>query len=132
MSGNKSFWALLLVVIVVMLVWLIKMPNSPGRLDAFATCLGESGAIFYGTFWCPHCANQKTLFGASAKLLPYVECSTPDGRSQLSVCTDAGVTGYPTWDFVTGTTTVRESGEVSLERLSELSNCPLPDISSAQ
>ena len=99
------------------------MASKTGKLDSFATCLADSGATFYGAFWCPHCQNQKALFGSSAKLLPYVECSTPDGRNQLSICTDAGVTGYPTWEFANGD---REGGEVSLERLSELTNCPLP------
>ena len=126
MNKNITFWILVLIVLVAVTFWLNKTPNEPGRLDVFASCLAQSGAKFYGAFWCPHCANQKALFGSSAKLLPYVECSTPDGRSRLQVCTDAGVTGYPTWDFITGTTTMRESGEVSLERLSELSNCPLP------
>jgi len=63
------------------------------------------------------------MFGASAKLLPYIECSTPDGRGQLPLCTDAGVTGYPTWLFADGT---KESGEVSLEKLSEKTSCELP------
>jgi hypothetical protein len=66
------------------------------------------------------------MFGASAKLLPYIECSTPDGNGQLPICIDVGVNGYPTWDFITGTTTLRETGELSFERLSELTACPLP------
>ena len=107
-----------------LVVWLIKTPGKSGKLDTFASCIKDSGALFYGAFWCPHCQNQKAMFGSSAKLLPYVECSTPDGKSQLPLCTDAGVTGYPTWLFVDGT---RESGEVSLEKLSEKTNCPLPE-----
>ena len=110
------------VLLILGIVWLVKAPSRPGRLDSFASCLKDSGTIFYGAFWCPHCQNQKALFGSSAKLLPYVECSTPDGRNQLQICTDAGVSGYPTWVFPDGT---RDSGEVTLERLSEATNCPL-------
>jgi thiol-disulfide isomerase/thioredoxin len=119
----KTFWALILVLFIGFVAWLIMAPAKPGKLDAFATCIKDSGATFYGAFWCPHCQNQKALFGSSAKLLPYVECSTPDGRSQLPICIDAGVADYPTWKF--GTSTV-ETGEVPLERLSKLTNCPLP------
>lgn len=123
MQKKKWVWLLVLVLVIGGIVWLIRTPSKPGKLDTFATCIKDSGAIFYGAFWCPHCQNQKAMFGTSAKLLPYVECSTPDGRGQLPICTDAGVTGYPTWKFANGT---RESGEVSLERLSEKTSCPLP------
>ncbi|OHA90487.1 MAG: hypothetical protein A2832_02240, partial [Candidatus Zambryskibacteria bacterium RIFCSPHIGHO2_01_FULL_44_22b] len=104
--------------------WLAKMPAKPGKLDTFANCIKDSDAIFYGAFWCSHCQNQKAMFGSSSKLLPYIECSTPDGKNQLPVCKEAGVTGYPTWTFANGT---REGGEVSLQRLSELTSCPLPE-----
>jgi hypothetical protein len=119
----KTTWLIIVVLFIAFTAWLIMTPGKPGRLDAFATCIKDSGATFYGAFWCPHCQNQKALFGSSAKLLPYVECSTPDGRGQLQVCIDAGVANYPTWKFGTSTT---ELGEVSLERLSELTNCPIP------
>lgn len=104
-------------------VWLVRTPGRPGKLDGFATCIKDSGALFYGAFWCPHCQNQKAMFGSSAKLLPYIECSTPDGNSQIQSCTDAGVTGYPTWKFPDGTV---KTGEVSLADLATLTNCPLP------
>ena len=97
--------------------------SQPGKLDTFAQCLGEKGATFYGAFWCPHCQNQKALFGNSAKLLPYIECSTSDGKQQLQICTDAGITGYPTWEFANGE---RLSGEVALKVLSEKTGCELP------
>lgn len=104
-------------------VLLVKQSNTPGKYDQFASCLGEKGAKFYGAFWCPHCRNQKSLFGKSADKLPYVECSTPDGNSQLEVCTKAGIESYPTWTFNDGT---KETGELSLERLSEKTQCILP------
>jgi hypothetical protein len=122
--NKKAVSILVILAFAAFVFWLVKTPGRPGRLDSFATCIKDSGAQFYGAFWCPHCQNQKAMFGSSAKLLPYIECSTPDGKSQLPVCTDAGVTGYPTWKFPGGQV---ESGEVSLERLSELTSCPLPE-----
>lgn len=123
--NKTAIWILILVLFAGFVFWLIRTPGKPGKLDTFATCIAESGAKFYGAFWCPHCQNQKSMFGSSAKYLPYVECSTPDSKGQLKVCSDAGVTGYPTWHF--GTSTV-ETGEVPLERLSELTSCPLPTV----
>jgi hypothetical protein len=116
-------WILALAVVVGGVVWLIKTPGRPGKLDAFATCLKDSGTVFYGAFWCPHCAAQKALFGSSVKYLPYVECSTPDGQSQNAVCNAAGITGYPTWRFPDNSTT---TGEQELAVLAEKTNCPLP------
>lgn len=121
---NKTAWLISSVLFIGLVIWLIMAPAKAGKLDAFATCIKDSGATFYGAYWCPHCRNQKALFGSSAKLLPYVECSTPDGQGQLPVCNDAGVKGYPTWKFPDGKV---ENGEVSLARLSELTNCPLPE-----
>ena len=71
----------------------------PGKYDSFATCLKDKGAVFYGAFWCPHCNNEKALFGSSKDLVPYVECSTPDGKGQTQICADEKVESYPTWMF---------------------------------
>lgn len=101
------------------------IPKS-GEYDTFAQCLKDSGTVFYGAFWCPHCQNQKKMFGSSAKLLPYVECSTPDGQNKTQICIDKGIEGYPTWVFPDGS---RLSGEVSLSTLAEKSSCILPDSS---
>ncbi len=100
-----------------------KNANTPGKLDGFAQCLKDKGALFYGAYWCPHCQAQKRLFGKSVKKLPYVECSTPDGQGQLQVCKDNKIDGYPTWIFADGT---RQSGEVSLDDLAAKSSCELP------
>lgn len=96
---------------------------GPGKYDAFASCIAGSGTTFYGAFWCPHCAAQKDLFGSSADLLPYVECSLPDKTGQTQVCIDAKVQSYPTWQFPDGS---RLSGEVSLKGLAEKTGCELP------
>lgn len=95
-----------------------------GKYDVFAQCLKDQGAIFYGAFWCPHCQAQKKMFGSSAKLLPYVECSTLDGKSQVPACTEKNISGYPTWEFADGS---RLSGEVPLSQLAEKTGCVLPE-----
>ena len=121
---TKLIWVIVLVALVGLLVFLINKPVGPGKYDELASCINESGAKYYGAFWCPNCQNQEALFGASKRLLPYIECSTPDGRDQLPVCRDAGIEGYPTWEFADGS---RLSGTLDLETLSSLTNCPLPE-----
>ncbi|PIR84133.1 hypothetical protein COU18_01030 [Candidatus Kaiserbacteria bacterium CG10_big_fil_rev_8_21_14_0_10_51_14] len=118
------FWLVILALIVAGFGSSMFVKAQPGRLDTFTQCLKDNGAVFYGAFWCPHCQATKAMFGNSAKLLPYVECSTPDGQGQLQICKDKGVTNYPYWTFV-GTTTVL-TGERTLQELSEMSGCPLP------
>lgn len=127
MAKNISIIFVVLI-LVLGLSYFLKKPAGPSKHDAFASCLKDKGAIFYGAFWCPHCREQKTMFGNSAKLLPYVECSTADGRSQLSICKDKGIESYPTWDFQNGTSTERVLGTVDLETLSKKTGCLLPDL----
>lgn len=97
--------------------------TAPGKYDEFATCLKDKGATFYGAFWCPHCQATKKLFGTSQKLLPYVECSTPDGNAQTQICIDKGVKSYPTWEFADLS---RLTGEIPFEQLAEKTSCVLP------
>ena len=72
-------------------------PEDP-MTRALAEHLTEEGVLFYGASWCPHCQEQKRLFGASASRLPYIECS-PAGPNapQAPSCNIAGVQTYPTW-----------------------------------
>ena len=92
--------------------------------DNFTTCLKEKGAVMYGAFWCSHCQAQKKLFGTSEKLLPYVECSTADGKAQTQVCQDKNIEGYPTWIFADG---FRQASEMSFNDLSTKTSCALPN-----
>jgi thiol-disulfide isomerase/thioredoxin len=98
--------------------------SAPGKYDSFAQCIKDSGAIFYGAFWCPHCQAQKAEFGSSAHLLPYVECSTPDGQSQNALCNSKGISEYPTWQFPNSTTTT--PGVLELSDLAQRTGCTLP------
>ncbi len=115
--------ALILILAVSAILQSQKEPDGPGELDTFATCLKDAGATFYGAFWCPHCQSQKKLFGKSAKLLPYVECSTADAKGQTQVCIDKDVKSYPTWEFKDGS---RLNGEIPLAQLAEKTSCVLP------
>ena len=93
------------------------------KYDSFATCLKDKGAVFYGAFWCTHCQAQKKLFGASQRLLPYVECSLANAQGQTKECVDKGIKSYPTWEFADGS---RLTGQVPLATLAEKTSCVLP------
>jgi glutaredoxin len=118
-----------IVAIVVILGGIVALNWNSGQstygvdLTSVAQCIKDKGATFYGAFWCPHCQATKKMFGAASKHLPYVECSTPDGKSQTAFCTEKGVKQYPTWVFADGTTL---TGERSVEELAQKAGCPLP------
>ena len=120
---NKIFLGALAAIAAVVIGFLIWSDSQPGQYDALANCLKDKGVKFYGAFWCPHCQAQKKMFGSSAKLLPYVECSTLDGKAQTQACIDKNVSSYPTWEFADGS---RLTGEVPLEQLAEKTSCALP------
>ncbi len=86
---------------------------------ALAQYLSDSGAEMYGAYWCPHCHDQKQLFGKEAVAqMPYVECA-PDGlNSQTEVCQAIPeIKGFPTWEvngqFLEGTQTLETLAAVS-------------------
>ncbi len=129
MNNNAKIFLIVIGVLILGTIFTVlirgggQASTTPGKYDEFATCLKDKGAVFYGAFWCPHCQAQKKMFGSSAKLLPYVECSTVDGNGQTQICIDKGVKSYPTWEFLNGE---RLNGEIPLEQLAEKTSCVLP------
>ena len=120
---KKSYIVLSIIVLVVIVIGVLiyNSTTTPGQYDNFAKCLTEKGVKFYGAFWCPHCADQKKLFGKSIKYVDYIECSTPDRSGQTPLCIQEKIEGYPTWEF-NGT---KASGVFSLQELGSKSGCQL-------
>ena len=90
--------------------------SSPAEIE-LAKHLKQIGAKMYGAYWCPHCHDQKELFGKeAAAIYPYVECA-PDGvNPKAAVCQEIAPKiekqtgrsfGFPTWEvngqYLTGT-----------------------------
>lgn len=121
-NQSMVWWIVGVVALAVVIGLAVYKKNMPGKYDTFASCIKDSGAIFYGAFWCPHCQAQKALFGNSAKLLPYTECSTPS-KAQTQACTDAGIQSYPTWKFPDGSVV---TGEQTFAQLAEKTKCEAP------
>lgn len=104
----------------------VKDKSSEEQI-ALAKHLKEVGAIMYGAYWCPHCYDQKKLFGVEALAdMPYIECD-PKGKSgQPEVCQAKlkeaeqqlkKQAGFPTWEingkFYSGAHSLQDLAEFS-------------------
>ena len=93
--------------------------NSTKQAIQLANHLTEKGAVMYNAYWCPHCHDQKEMFGKeAASKLSLVECAEDGLNSQSDLCKSKGITGFPSWE-INGEI---ESGVKSLKELAELSN----------
>jgi uncharacterized membrane protein len=98
--------------------WEIKSKSGDAEIQ-LAEHLTKTGAKMYGSYWCPHCYEQKQLFGKPAwEKVTYIECA-PDAinNPQPKVCEQAGIKGFPTWS-IDGKT---DAGAKKLAKLAELS-----------
>ena len=79
--------------------FIFAMPSgvAGGSELALARHLRATGAVMYGAYWCPHCQEQKALFGDAARELPYVECDPSGVNGRPDLCEKAGVKAFPTW-----------------------------------
>ena len=95
----------------------VTTASTPATI-ALADHLTATGAVMYSAYWCPHCHDQKQLFGkeASAKL-KIIECA-PDGQNnQAALCASKNIQGFPTWE-INGQL---DSGQKTLAQLAALS-----------
>jgi hypothetical protein len=96
-------------------------PASDLDLDVLAACIADSGARFYGAYWCPYCIKQSQYFGEHAERLPYVECyDGPKADGKNKVCEEAEIRGLPTWTFADGSRTI---GALRPEELATVTGC---------
>lgn len=97
----------------------VTTTSGPAQL-ALARHLREIGAKEYGAYWCPHCHDQKMLFGKEAgAIIDYVECDPrgQNSRAQMCQAAAANVKGFPTWEikgqFYSGTQSLEKLADVS-------------------
>jgi uncharacterized membrane protein/glutaredoxin len=102
----------------------VRSESGPAQI-ALAEHLTASGAKIYTASWCPHCHEQKELFGRqAAEKLTVIECA-PDGRnSQRELCEAKKIEGYPTWE-INGQL---DSGAKPLAKLAEASGYNGPPL----
>lgn len=121
-SGRTILIGIGILVVLGVGVYLLARKNA-NPLDAFARCLGTKQAKMYGLFWCPHCAEQKELFGSAAEYLPYIECGEKGTHKEEPACLQQNIRNFPTWVFADGS---RVEGKQTLTYLSDKTGCSLP------
>ncbi len=97
--------------------WEINTTSGKAEID-LAKHLTATGAKKYGAFWCPHCYEQKQLFGKEAFAeINYFECDPQGKNPQREACVAAGIQSFPTWEiegkFYPGTKTAEELAKLS-------------------
>ena len=102
----------------------VRSESNAGQI-ALAEHLTASGAKIYTAYWCPHCHDQKEMFGRQAtEKLTVIECA-PDGRnSQRELCEAKKIEGYPSWE-INGQL---DSGVKPLAKLAEASGYQGPAL----
>ncbi|HSK30754.1 MAG TPA: vitamin K epoxide reductase family protein [Candidatus Limnocylindria bacterium] len=118
----KSAGAGLVVILALHLHYAGYWGSAPGPEDPWVRGLAEhltkTEAKFYGASWCPHCQDQKKLFGNSDKRVPYVECSPAGPNGPVApACKERNINSYPTW-IINGQ---RHTGVQPLDALAKLS-----------
>ncbi len=99
--------------------WQIKSTSGNAEIQ-LAEYLTKQNAKMYGAYWCPHCYEQKQLFGKQAwEKVNYIECAADAKKykPQPEVCKNAGIKGFPTWE-INGKL---DPGMKKLSKLAELS-----------
>lgn len=80
--------------------WEITTKSGESEL-ALARHLAKIGAKEYSAYWCPHCHEQKLLFGKEAEQIiddnVKVECAGDSPKGKPELCKAAKIEGFPTW-----------------------------------
>ena len=92
--------------------------NKDSRIS-LAEHLSNNGAVMYSAYWCPHCHDQKEMFGQEGvKKLKVIECAEDGKNNQRELCQAKGIEGYPSWE-INGEI---YSGVISLKELANISD----------
>ncbi|MEO8891885.1 MAG: vitamin K epoxide reductase family protein [Coleofasciculaceae cyanobacterium] len=95
--------------------WEITTTSGESEI-ALARHLKKAGVKEYFAYWCPHCYEQKQLFGKQAVAeLEKIECAADGKDAKPQACIDAGVKAFPSWE-INGKLT---SGVKTLEELAD-------------
>ncbi len=97
---------------------LVQRVSTPKEI-ALAEHLSNNGAVMYSAYWCPHCHDQKEMFGqAGVEKLKVIECAEDGKNNQRELCQAKGIEGYPSWE-INGEI---YPGVISLKELAKISD----------
>ncbi|MTJ10171.1 vitamin K epoxide reductase family protein [Anabaena sp. UHCC 0204] len=99
--------------------WEITTTSGEAEI-ALAQHLAKVGAKEYVAYWCPHCHEQKLLFGKEAYAIlnesSAVECAADSPKGKPELCKAAKIEGFPSW-IINGKT---YSGVQNLDELANI------------
>ncbi|ABM71322.1 Predicted membrane protein [Prochlorococcus marinus str. MIT 9515] len=73
--------------------------SSPQKVK-FAKFLSDNNIKMFSAYWCPHCLDQKKLFGKKAvKELTVIECAKDGKDNQYKLCREKQIEGFPSWEI---------------------------------
>ena len=98
----------------------VTFDSKDSSTAKLAKCLTQKGVRMYGAYWCPHCADQKAMFGDDFHFVKYFECDPKGPDSQTARCTKDKIDGYPTWYFPKSGF---DPGVKELDKIATLSGC---------
>ena len=77
----------------------ITTTSSPQKIK-FAKFLSDNNIKMFSAYWCPHCHDQKQLFGKKAvKELSIIECAQDGKDNQYQLCREKQIEGFPSWEI---------------------------------
>ncbi len=113
------------------IMYIVQARTIPdGKYDEFAQCLTDTGFVMYGSATCSYCAVQRAMFGNAFEKIEEIECHPRNPNPQTELCVEKNIEGTPTWiqEDESGADVHRfPAGVVSLEELSRVSGCALPE-----
>ncbi len=96
---------------------IVQSKSSSASIE-LAKYLTKNNITLYNAYWCPHCHDQKEMFGKEAvSYLQLIECAEDGKNSKTKLCKSKGISGFPSWE-INGEI---YSGTQSLNQLADLS-----------
>ncbi|MBH8563464.1 vitamin K epoxide reductase family protein [Nostoc sp. CENA67] len=100
--------------------WKITTTSGQAEIE-LARHLVKIGAKEYVAYWCPHCHEQKLIFGKEAYQIINdnikIECAADSPKAKPELCQAAKIQGFPTW-IINGKT---YNGVQNLDELAKIS-----------
>ncbi|BAZ51005.1 vitamin K epoxide reductase family protein [Nostoc ellipsosporum NOK] len=100
--------------------WEITTTSGQAEIE-LARHLVKIGAKEYVAYWCPHCHEQKLIFGKEAYQIINdnikIECAADSPKGKPELCQAAKIKGFPTW-IINGKT---YNGVQNLDELAKIS-----------
>jgi hypothetical protein len=131
LSGKTVGTAILIGIFSAFVMYTVQSRTIPeGKYDSFAQCLTNKNFVMYGSITCSYCAVQRAMFGSAFEYINEIECHPRNPHPQTELCVAKDIKGTPTWieEDESGKDIHRfPAGVVSLEELSRVSGCALPN-----